>query len=300
MKKILLVSLSFLLLLCGCSTNSKSIDETKVLTPNGATALAFLDAYDDLGEFKVVEGSELLASEFVKDDSQYDIIVAPINMGAKLIAEGQTDYKMAGVLTWGNLYIVENKDVQNGEVYAFGEQAVPGKIIETIKATTPVLKDKKITYFNAVSDVQSQVIAGKCQYAVMAEPAATATIAKAKENGIQLELMDSLQRLYASQLGTNEEGYPQAAVFVKDKESVKAVLDNLETFTKTSVDDKESKHEALLDSIGVETFGMPNTPIVLKSWDRLNIEYKDAQTVKEDIVEMLKLFNIEVTDEMIA
>ena len=91
--------------------------------------------------------------------SEYDAIVAPINLGCQLLAKGKTDYKLAGVLTWGNLYLVENEGVQNNELAAFGEQAVPGMIFKLVKDSNDVMKNAKVTYYNAVSDVQAQVLA---------------------------------------------------------------------------------------------------------------------------------------------
>ena len=89
------------------------------------------------------------------------------------------------------------------------------------------MKNSKVTYYNAVSDVQAQVLAGKCQYALMAEPAATATIGKAKQNGTTLKIVASLQELYQKQSGSIEAGYPQAAIFVKNKDDVKDLLSKM-------------------------------------------------------------------------
>ncbi len=217
MKKILLMLMMVGVILTGCST-SKSADEMKILTPNGAPALSLVGVYEDVtknGKINIVEGSDLVSSELMKADSEYDAIVAPINLGCQLLAKGKTDYKLAGVLTWGNLYLVENEGVQNNELAAFGEQAVPGMIFKLVKDSNDVMKNAKVTYYNAVSDVQAQVLAGKVQYALMAEPAATATIAKAKQNGKTIKNIASLQELYQKQTNSKQAGYPQAAIFVK-------------------------------------------------------------------------------------
>ena len=233
MKKIMSLLLMMSFILAGCSS-SKSADTMKVLTPNGATALSLVGVYEEItknGEVKIVEGSELISSELVKKDSEFDAIIAPINLGCQLIAKGQTDYRLAGVLTWGNLYLVQNEDVTNNELAAFGEKAVPGKIFNLVKESSDIMKNSKVTYYNAVSDVQAQVLAGKCQYALMAEPAATATIGKAKQNGTTLKIVASLQELYQKQSGSIEAGYPQAAIFVKNKDDVKDLLSKIEAFT---------------------------------------------------------------------
>lgn len=301
MKKLLLSILVMSFMLAGCST-SKSTNEMKILTPNGATALSLLGVYQEVsenGEIKIVEGSELLSSEFVKEDSEYDAIVAPINLGCQLIAKGQTDYRLAGVLTWGNLYLVENTNVNNNVLAAFGETAVPGLIFSVVKDSSDIMKNADVTFYNAVSDVQVQVLSGKCQYALMAEPAATATIAKAKESDMEVQIIASLQDLYQQVTGSEENGYPQAAIFVKDKADTQDLLSDLDTFTNVDAVKEDNQIEALVEEIGADVFGVPSAAIAANTWSRQNIHYQDAASVKEDIQSILKEFNIEYSDDML-
>lgn len=302
MKKILLMLMMVGVILTGCST-SKSADEMKILTPNGAPALSLVGVYEDVtknGKINIVEGSDLVSSELMKADSEYGAIVAPINLGCQLLAKGKTDYKLAGVLTWGNLYLVENEGVQNNELAAFGEQAVPGMIFKLVKDSNDVMKNAKVTYYNAVSDVQAQVLAGKVQYALMAEPAATATIAKAKQNGKTIKNIASLQELYQKQTNSKQAGYPQAAIFVKNKEDVKELLVKLDEFTNKDAVKEDNNIEELVNKIGAETFGVPNAAIAAKTWKNQNIHYQEATAVKDDIQSILKTFHIEYSDDMLV
>ena len=299
MKKILSLLMVMAFVLTGC-TSSQEEKAIKILAPSGAPSLSLLGVYEDTvkkGEIKIVEGSDLLSSELVKKDSEYDAIIAPINLGCQLIAKGQTDYKLAGVVTWGNLYLVENTNVTNQTLAAFGEQAVPGKIFNIVKDSFEAIKNSEVTFYNAVSDVQAQMLAGKVQYGLMAEPAATATIAKAKENGMTLKISASLQELYQNKMGTKEAGYPQAAIFVKNTDDVKTLLSNIETFTSSTA--KRESIQELVDKIGADIFGIPSGAIAEKTWDNQNIEYKDASSVKEDIKAILEQFNIEFSDDML-
>ena len=52
----------------------------------------------------------------------------------------------------------------------------------------------EITYFASVNEVQQQLLSKKANVGLMAEPAATATIAKAKEKGITLKVLKDLQK----------------------------------------------------------------------------------------------------------
>lgn len=294
--KLLLVSL---LMLTGCTTNKK--EDIKVLVPSGAPALSLISEYDHInekGEVKIVEGSDLLSAELVKADSQYDVIIAPINLGCQLIAKKQTDFKLAGVVTWGNLYVVTNKDANDG-LAAFGEKAVPGKMLSLVHdSLANDIKNQNIKYYNAVTDVQAQMLSGKVKYGLMAEPAATATIAKAKKSGMTLSIACDIQDLYQKKTNSTQKGYPQAAVFVKNKADTSTLLEAISQFTNGDVDTTAIK--GYVDKIKPETLGLPSSEIVVKTWQKQNISYKDASEVKDDIQSLLKQFNIEFNEEMLA
>ena len=53
------------------------------------------------GEIQFVDGTDQLIAQLSKADSEYDIIIAPINIGAQLIAKNQTSYRLKSILTWG-------------------------------------------------------------------------------------------------------------------------------------------------------------------------------------------------------
>lgn len=303
MKKVISVLMILSLLLVGCGTSSKKAEELKILTPNGAPSLSLLSVYKDInenGEVKIVEGSDLISSELVKKDSSYDVIIAPINLGCKLIEGGKTDYKLAGILTWGNLYLVENTAVKTDTIAAFGEQAVPGLIFNLVKDSSDFMKDKEVTFYNAVTDVQPQIIQGKAHYALMAEPAATATIAKAKQNNVTLKIVADLQDIYQKQVGSSELGYPQAAIFVKNRADVEDLLTKIDAFTNTDALKEDNQIETLINEIGTQTFGVPSAEIVSKTWEKQNIHYRDAKVVKNDIETILKQFGITYNDDMLA
>lgn len=302
MKKLLLSMVMMCFLLAGCVSPDKPevIKDLKIMVPSGAPALSLIfDLEEDLknDKVKVVEGSDLLSSELVKKDSEYDVIIAPINLGCQLLSKGKTDFKLAGVLTWGNLYVIENEAVTNNELAAFGEMAVPGKIFNLVKDSNETIQNAKVNYFNAVTDVQAQVLAGKCQYALMAEPAMSATVAKAKQNGITLKPIASLQEIYQKHTNSTEYGYPQAAVFVKNKTDASPFLERLAG--STNQDPELENIEKIVNNIGAEKLGVPNAAIASKTWANQNIGYQDASQAKDDIQSLLAQFNITFSDDMI-
>ncbi|MFR9256977.1 MAG: hypothetical protein ACLVJ6_16590, partial [Merdibacter sp.] len=107
-------------------------------------------------------------------------------------------YELAAVITWGNLYLVaEDEDALNeeGELAAFGEAAVPQLVLQNAIDLDSIMPS--VTYYNAVSDAQAQLLSGKADVALLAEPAVSATIAKGKEAGKNLKVIADLQQLYA-------------------------------------------------------------------------------------------------------
>ena len=281
------------LLICisGCQANNEP-KTLNVLCPSGAPALALTSVYEDCN-VTIVEGTDQLIAELSKKDSTYDIIVAPINLGTQLISKQQTDYRLDSVLTWGNLYLVgtsEDALNQTGEISLFGQGAVPEKIYNSSNVQTTLTP----TYYSAGSYVQSQLLSGQSQVGLLAEPLATATIAKAKQSGIELQVIADLQETYASEKGTDY-GYPQAAIFAKNSRDIQEFTNKINEYCESDFEGIEG----YIDTIGVETLKLPSKEVTLKSLDQQNIQYKKASEVTEDITTFLKEFNIEFDSSML-
>lgn len=277
--------LCFLLILTGCSSSPKESTKLKILCPSGAPSLALTNIYDE-HEVTIVDGTDLLIAELSKENSDYDIIIAPINLGAKLISTKQTDYRLESILTWGNLYLVgESEESLNqiGEIALFGNGAVPEKIYNNSNIQTTLTPN----YYNAGNLVQSQLLLQKVKVGLLAEPLASATILKAKEEGIELNIIKDLQEEYAKVKGF-EYGYPQAAIFIKDYKKVSKVLQKIEDYSRSGFEGIEK----YIDAIGVETLKLPNANITLQSLPKQNINYKKAKDCIEDIQLLLQEFNI--------
>lgn len=289
--KLLKYLLCMMFLLVGCSSSPKEEEKLNVLCPSGAPALALTSIYGS-HNVDIVEGSDLLTAELSKKESKYDIIVAPINLGGKLISTNQTDYRMDSVLTWGNLYLVGTSEEafnSEGELSLFGKGAVPEKIFTSSNIETTLTPN----YYNAGSFVQTQLLTGKSNIGLLAEPLATATILKAKSEGIELKVLTDLQETYASEKGL-EYGYPQAAIFIKDIKKTTSVLKEIEQFTSGQFEGIEG----YLDTIGVETLKLPSKEVTLKSLDKQNIKYKKAKEVTNEITTFLAEFKIEFDSNM--
>lgn len=312
MKKIVAILLSALLLM-GCTTTKNSSESTPsasaqtmtltVLAPRGATALALIPILkDESATVTFVDGTDVIQAAFVNPNPEYNVLIAPTNLGVKLANGDKTKYRLLGVLTWGNLYLVGSDETilqQESQLAAFGEGAVPGLVFE---ATNPEIKST-VTYYNGVADAQAALISGKADVALLAEPAATATIAKMKEQGKEVKIIADLQKEFASVSGS--EGYPQAAIFVLEDE-YNANKDAYDQFVNSIRDYALNVNEATMDNLKAdvnaitpEVLGVPNAEIVAKTWDRMNINYVNGNEVVDQLISFLQLFDIPSIDKAI-
>ena len=83
MKKYILLLILSLILLTSCVNNKQ--EEVTVIAPSGTPSLAlshYFSTHDFLTKYEIVAGSDPLVSSF--NNKTHDIIVAPVNLGAKL------------------------------------------------------------------------------------------------------------------------------------------------------------------------------------------------------------------------
>lgn len=304
----------FSLLLVGCGAPAPKEEEpvapvvektpVTILAPTGATALAFVqEASEGINTVDFVTGSEAISAELVKPSPQYDLIVAPVNLGTKMIENGKSEYLLKAVITWGNLYLVgtdENALTQEGSFAAFGENSVPDVIFKNAVDIATVVPE--ITYYSSAQDVQGILLSGKATSGLLAEPAVTATIAKAKEQGIELKVIMDLQAAYQEKMGTATSGFPQAAIFVKkgSEANVETVLASVETFVNESVGKETDLLSGLVDKVTPEILGVPNAKIASATWAKQNIRYVEASDASEDLTTLLQLFGITYNDSMLS
>lgn len=300
MKKLFLVVL-LVAVLFGCQSKPQETEHLTVLSPKGAPSLALLNYFNETKEEAVittVDGTDALTAAFTTPESEYDMIVAPINLGAKLIEKGATNYRLAAVVTWGNLYLVsrdETTTLENVDEFAmFGQNAVPDKVLQTALA----YKNAPIhpTYFNAVSDVAAQVLSGKFTTGLVAEPVASTMLAKS--NG-ELKIVADMQEAWKQ--ATGYDNYPQAAIFVNGNvyaekaDSVNAILKLLSKY-----DADIDTIKADMDQVTPEVLGVASGIMSEETYQRMNINVVKASEVKDEIAAFLKLFGIQDVDSLLV
>jgi len=282
-----------LLVLFGCSSKKTEVENNRVysvLAPNGAPAISLLDLVNDTNyDFDFVDGADVIQAEFSKGDK--DFIIAPINLGYKL-SQKTGNYELKGVVTWGNLYLISlnNENIENPKIAAFGEAAVPGKIVNLLVEKKILNSD--ITWFPSVQDAATAFLSGEFDEAIVAEPYLTNL---EFQNG-ELKVIASIQDLYKEVTGLSS--YPQAAIFVNSKlvDENSTAIDEFTSRIKNSIEDMTNNPEVLdkkLGEVDISMMGFNNKKIILSSYTNLGLKYVDSNDAKEEITSLLKLFNIE-------
>lgn len=293
----------FLILMMGCAPKKENIT-LSILVPMGAPSIAVIPVLQqEKHSVNIVSGSDPLQAALISPNPEADIIIAPVNLGAMLISKNSTQYRLWGVVTWGNLYIVgENEDVfdKEGTLALFGENAVPQKIFDSIKGSLNIQMTQ--TYFPSVNDAQAQLLTGKADAALLAQPLAAATIAKAKEMGKDLKIIANLQSLWKET--TLTENYPQAAIFVLEssyKEN-KEVIENEIAQMKAYVDQCWSENTTLqadITALTPEKLGLPSAALVANVFKGMNVRIEHAEDSLDELTAFLKLFGLTNIRELI-
>jgi NitT/TauT family transport system substrate-binding protein len=265
------------------------------LSPKGAPSVSLIPIIKDAVDgVELVDGTDVISAALIQGDK--DVIIAPINLGSKLIQAGDANYKLLAIVTWGNLYILKDEAVpftDSMDLAMFGSKAVPELVLNHVSDQLDFTFTK--VPFNAVADVKGQLVSKAYALGLLAEPLATATIAAAKAQGITLSVVADLQAAWKTETGFDN--YPQAAVFVRDDlgaTQLKQIKDRINTMIEyvTSVTADKSVVEADITSLTPEALGVPSAAIIKATWDRLNVDVHYASDKKEEIDTFLNLFSL--------
>ncbi len=249
MKKVYAFMLLSLLLvvLAACNRSSETI---RVLVPEGTPAMAQTliehNKPDIAGIDYTVErvsGPQLLVSAFTA--GSHDIIIAPLNIGANL-ASKNAPYQLAAVVTWGNLQLISDQPIddiaslEGRTIHAFGMNAVPGIVLETVLDHYRDTHDFTVNY-DATNAQQTltKLTQNPGDIALVAQPVTTLAAGMLDE----VYTMD-LAELWVDALDLPL--FPQAGVFVHERVSVDAVnayLDAVEDSVAYALDNPASVGE---------------------------------------------------------
>ena len=248
--------------------------------PSGAPALALATIAVNQPENFTFVAAETISAEFAS--AKADFIVAPVNAGAKLYKMGKSTYKLAGVVSWGNLYIASQKadfrleDLNGAKVVLFGENTINAAVVNYAlekNGITPA----SVEYLAGAAQTQALLLTDAEAIVVTAEPALTA--AKMKNAAITAYAVNDLYKA-----ATGYEGYTQAALFVKAEtienhpEEVKAFIEAVAASCEQATTDVEAVANA---AVALEI--LPNVKVATQAIPGCAVRFVSALDAREQI-----------------
>ena len=277
MKKLISVILALVLML-GCAAAESGA--MKLTAPAGAPALAVATLAAENPENYTFVAADTIGAEFAKNET--DFIIAPINAGAKLFKAGKSTYRLAAVVTWGNLYIASQKadftleSLNGAEVTLFGENTINASVVLAVLEAKGI-QPAAVSYLSGAAETQAELLSNPEAIVVTADPAVTA--AKIKNENVKTI---SVQELLKEAFGTD--GYAQAGLFVRadtlaaDEEGVKAFLDAVKDAAGKAETDVKAMAEA-----AVKLEILPNAKVAEAAIPGCSIRFTPAAEAREAI-----------------
>ena len=282
MKKMICILLAVLLLAGAAAAASAEGDVSsfRIAAPGGAPALALAVLAAENPENYTFVAAEMIAAEFAGETA--DFIIAPINAGAKLYKAGKSDYRLAAVVSWGNLYFASQKenfkaeDIDGAELVLFGENTINASValyaLEK-NGITPA----KVDYLAGAANTQALLLTDETAIVLTAEPALTA--AGMKNERVTGVAVNGLLKEAAGQ-----EGFAQAGLFVRAKtlaeqpEAVRAYLAMAAEAASKCTEDPDAAAEA---AVALEI--LPSVKVAKSALPNCAIRYVSAAEAKEQI-----------------
>ena len=279
MKKLIAVLFTVLMVLTAALAGAE--EGFVIVAPNGAPAIAVAGVWAENADAVKTINADTIAEAF--GSNQADFIIAQINAGAKLYKAGKSTYRLAAVVTWGNLVFASRTEgftcemINGSKLVLFGENTINASIALYVLEQKGIVPET-VEYLAGAAETQALLLNGDEGTVVMtAEPAVTA--AKMKDDRIVSVPLNDLYREV-----TGFDGFTQAGLFVREAtaaENPEMVREALEKI-RSSVEMCENDPETVAGNI-VAMEILPKEPVALKALPGCSIRWMNAADAREQI-----------------
>lgn len=292
MKRLNILVIILLMLVTVSACTKKEKDTVTILTPMGSPALSqmYVEEKKDEYNYKIdaVQGADALSSAFLT--KSYDIIFAPLNLGAKMYINNQ-NYKLLAIVTDCNYYFVVKSEtdltldtVKSMNITLFGEAAMSGIISRYVlsNGNKDDISSLNIIYVNSVADSMSEFIKDNSICALLSEPQLSTL--STKVSGLKvLSVKDEYTKL------SKLDNVPQAGCFVRS-DLEKDVVSRYKNQLKDSIS-KVNKNVDDSAVLGNKLYSSFSVEVLKNAIPRSEIVFKDGKTAKTNAENFFKLLN---------
>ena len=279
MKKLTALLFTVILILTAAFAGAE--DGFVIVAPSGAPAIAVAGVWAENADAVKTINADTIAEAF--GSNQADFIIAPINAGAKLYKAGKSTYRLAAVVTWGNLVFASRTEgftaemINGSKLVLFGENTINASIALYVLEQKGIVPET-VEYLAGAAETQALLLNGDEGTIVMtAEPAVTA--AKMKDETIVSVPLNDLYREV-----TGFDGFTQAGLFVREDtaagnpELVREALEKI----RASVEMCENDPATVAGNV-VAMEILPKEPVALKALPGCSIRWMSAADAREQI-----------------
>lgn len=254
MKKFILPALLFALSLGACSPTNEPY-EIKFMAPSGAPTIAFYNQAID-GSLETNSNPSIVGAQL--QNNTYACVVFDFYNGLKSIKNNNADYKLARIITGGNLYLVgidkTSGPTADDYIVSFGEGLLPDLVYKSIYGDEIA---SATHYVSGVADCGAILESGlhngnEVDYVLVAQPV---LFAKKSSSPIKerLTVVASLRNEWYEKTG--QSAIPQAGLFInqtqynKHKDEFNAFFDEFEDAITTCIENPQTM-KAAIESLG--------------------------------------------------
>ena len=279
MKKLTALLFTVIMILTAACASAE--DGFVIVAPSGAPAIAVAGVWAENADAVKTINADTIAEAF--GSNQADFIIAPINAGAKLYKAGKSTYRLAAVVTWGNLVFASRTEgftaekINGSKLVLFGENTINASIALYVLEQKGIVPET-VEYLAGAAETQALLLNGDEGTIVMtAEPAVTA--AKMKDETIVSVPLNDLYREV-----TGFDGFTQAGLFVREDtaagnpELVREALEKI----RASVEMCENDPATVAGNV-VAMEILPKEPVALKALPGCSIRWMSAADAREQI-----------------
>lgn len=284
-KRFLITTLGagLLVALASCGSDDYKLS---VVAPQGAPAVSVASlAVNDTDSYSFIDANNI-AEQFTANEK--DIIIAPVNAGAKLYKANKSTYKLGAVVTWGNLYFATQRtditsinDLNGKDVTLFGETTINASLAKYVLDNKSI--EPNYAYLGSAANTKELLASDDNAIVMTAEPALTAVTNQLKQNG-KTVVSYSISELYEE---ISDAEFTQAALFIKADtiENHKGLVNEYLDKVKQSCDLVTSDVEAVANNIiTLGNTGLPAAlPVLKQALPKCNIKFKSAADSKAAI-----------------
>ena len=273
-----IIVLVLLLLFSGAAADEQSF---LITAPDGAPAVSIASLYEEMPDSIRIISADTIAAEFAKGES--DFLIAPVNAGARLFNAGKSEYRLAAVVTWGNLVFASQIKqftidmINQSKIVLFGENTINASVALYVLQMNGI-NPSEIEYLATAKNTQELLLNDPEAIVLTAEP--IITIAKMKNDSITSY---SLNQYYEKVTGY--EGYAQAGLFVNSRlirENPEKIQEWIEMIQKSVERCNSDIEDVAQKSVALSI--LPNEKVAVLAIPGCGIKYCHSTEVKDQII----------------